>query len=61
MNDVAALQVDFESAGLDVDGLLARRAAIMALRRAAITGVNEALIGEACVSRVLSYRSNSGI
>ena len=45
-DDVTALQAELESAGLDVDGLLARRAEIMALRRAAVAGVNEDLIGE---------------
>jgi hypothetical protein len=40
------LQAELESAGLDVDGLLARRAEIMELRRAAVAGVNEDLIGE---------------
>jgi len=44
--DVAALRAELESDGLDVDGLLARRLEIMALRRAAVSGVNEDLIGE---------------
>lgn len=45
-NDVAALRTELESAGLDVDGLLTSRAEIMELRRAAMAGVNEGLIGE---------------
>jgi len=46
MHEVAALQVELESSGLDVDGLLASRAEIMELRRAAMAGVNEDLIGD---------------
>jgi hypothetical protein len=44
--DAAALQAELESSGLDVDGLLAKRLEIMALRHAAATGVNESLVGE---------------
>jgi hypothetical protein len=44
--DVAALQAELRSSGLDVDGLLAKRIEIMAMRRAAATGVNESLVGE---------------
>jgi hypothetical protein len=44
--DAAALQAGLESSGLDVDGLLAKRLEIMALRRAAATGINELLVGE---------------
>ena len=42
----AALQAELTASGLDVDGLLAKRLEIMALRRAAATGVNTALVGE---------------
>ena len=44
--DAAALQAELESSGLDVDGLLAKRLEIMALRHAAATGVNESLVAE---------------
>ena len=40
------MRAELESSGLDVDGLLARRVEIMELRRAAVAGVNEDLIGE---------------
>ena len=46
MNDATVLQTELESSGLDVDKLLARRVEIMELRRAALVGVNQALIGE---------------
>ncbi|MFM1817101.1 MAG: hypothetical protein RLZ98_3796 [Pseudomonadota bacterium] len=46
ISDVATLRAELESSGLDVDGLLARRAEIMELRRAAVAGVNEEVIGE---------------
>ena len=46
MNEVAVLRAELESSGLDVDKLLARRVEIMELRRAALVGVNQALIGE---------------
>jgi hypothetical protein len=44
--DLAALQAELRSSGLDVDGLLAKRLQIMTLRLAAATNVNEALVGE---------------
>jgi hypothetical protein len=44
--DAAALRAELTASGLDVDGLLAKRLEIMALRRAAATGVNESLVGE---------------
>jgi hypothetical protein len=44
--DVAALQAELRSSGLDVDGLLAKRLEIMTLRRTAATKVNESLVGE---------------
>jgi hypothetical protein len=44
--DASALRAELESTCLDVDGLLAKRLEIMALRRAAATGVNESLVGE---------------
>ena len=42
----SALQAEVEASGLDVDGLLAQRRKIMALRHAAATRVNESLVGE---------------
>jgi hypothetical protein len=44
--EIAELEAELESSGLDVDGLLAKRVEIMELRRAAMAGVNEDLIGE---------------
>jgi hypothetical protein len=42
----AALQAELTASGLDVDRLLAKRLEIIALRHAAATRVNEALVGE---------------
>jgi hypothetical protein len=44
--DASALRAELASSGLDVDGLLAKRLEIMALRRAAATAINTALVGE---------------